>query len=326
MQCNATSSIDAMLANILDINKLYVWFGSFAVTTNILCVLVVLSTKQMREKYGVFGLLSFGDMLNALGMVIAGVARTQLIYANSYGLLSTFACFGHPWPYFFIIGGQLPACVLIVMAGERVIAVFKPITYRTYVTPRTRLIANIICVVVSILSLFIGIFFSFLNREICINHACTTINSTGRLYGTFNYILIVLLPFVALLLNIIAYVGAKSRSVSTNMKRELKKVLVSLVIAALAVILGALPNIILWGSGVYWKIPSFGGYLYIGFCCNSAIDLFAFFFLKEDFRNRFLSLISYGYLNRYFNLPKVTVTNARRNMVQSEAVRPPVHS
>uniref|UniRef100_A0A914WIE6 G-protein coupled receptors family 1 profile domain-containing protein n=1 Tax=Plectus sambesii TaxID=2011161 RepID=A0A914WIE6_9BILA len=325
MQCNATAFTEAALTSILNINKLYIPFGSFAVATNILCVLVVLSTKQMREKYGAFGLLSFGDMLNALGIVIAGGVRTQLIHNNSYGSLSTYACFGRLWPYFFIVGGQLPACVLIVMAGERVIAVFKPITYRTYVTPKTRVIANIICVELSISSLLIGMFFSFLNREICTTPTCTTINSTGRLYGTFNYILIVLLPFVALLLNIIAYVGAKSRSVSTNMKRELKKVLVSLVIAALAVALSALPNVVLWGQGVFWN-SAIVPYMYIGFGCNSAVDLFAFFFLKKDFRYRLLSFISYGYLNRYFNLHEVTMTNARRNMVPSVSVRPPVRS
>uniref|UniRef100_A0A914VNR8 G-protein coupled receptors family 1 profile domain-containing protein n=1 Tax=Plectus sambesii TaxID=2011161 RepID=A0A914VNR8_9BILA len=325
MKCNATWFTNEALVSILNINKLYTPFGSFAAATNILCVLVMLSTKQMREKYGAFGLLSFGDMLNALGMVIAASVRTQLIYDNSYGSLSTFSCFGRPWPYFFIVGGQLPAFVLIVMAGERVIAVFKPLIYRTYVTPKTRSIANTVCVILSILFLLIGIVFSFLNREVCTNPTCTTIYSTGRLYGTFNYILIVLLPFVALLLNIIAYTGAKSRSVSTNMKRELKKARVSLVIAALAVVLTALPNIILWGQGVYWNV-GIVPYMYIGFGCNSVVNLFTFFFMKKDFRYRLLSFISYGFLNRYFNLHEVTMTNTRRNMVQNVSTRPPARS
>uniref|UniRef100_A0A914WS27 G-protein coupled receptors family 1 profile domain-containing protein n=1 Tax=Plectus sambesii TaxID=2011161 RepID=A0A914WS27_9BILA len=324
MQCNSTSVINPLLANILNISKLYISFGSFAAATNILCVLVVLSKKYMRQKYGAFGLLSFGDLLNAMGMVIAGVARTQLIYDNSYGSLSTFACFGRPWPIFFIIGGQLPAFVLVLMAGERVIAVFKPITYRTYVTPKTRTIANMVCVVISILSLLVGIFFSYLNREDCTSATCTTINSTGRLYGTFNYYIIMFLPFVALLLSIIAYIGAKRLGASTNMKRELKKVLVSLVLAAFAVILSALPNIILWGQGIFWNV-AIVPYLYIGFSCNSAVDLFAFFFMKEDFRNRLLSIISYGYINRYFNLHEETETKARRNMVHS-TIKPIVPS
>uniref|UniRef100_A0A914W9D1 G-protein coupled receptors family 1 profile domain-containing protein n=1 Tax=Plectus sambesii TaxID=2011161 RepID=A0A914W9D1_9BILA len=325
MHCNQTYYDNTSLANIFNINKLYMSFGSFATATNILCVLVVLSTKQMRQKYGAFGLLSFGDMINALAMVIAGSVRNQQIYNHSFVALTAFDCLRNPWPYFFIVGGQLPAFVLIVMAGERVIAVFKPIFYRTYVTSKTRAIANIICVILSILFLFIGIFFSYLNREVCVNPACTTIGSTGRLYGTLNYFFIVLLPFFALLLNITAYVGAKRRSVSTNMERELKKVLVSLVLAALAVILSALPNILLWGQGVFWNVPILA-YMYIGFCCNSAVDLFAFFFMKKDFRHRLLSFISNGYLNRYFNLPEVTETKVRRNMVQSVSVKPPARS
>uniref|UniRef100_A0A914WNZ2 G-protein coupled receptors family 1 profile domain-containing protein n=1 Tax=Plectus sambesii TaxID=2011161 RepID=A0A914WNZ2_9BILA len=325
MHCNQTYYDNAYLLYIVNINKLYMSFGSFATATNILCVVVVLSTKQMRQKYGAFGLLSFGDMINALAMVIAGSVRNQQIYDNSFVALPTFDCFRNPWPYFFIVGGQLPAFILIVMASERVIAVFKPIFYRVYVTPRIRAITNIICVVLSILFLLVGIFFSYLLREVCANPTCTTIGSTGRIYGTFNYFLIVFLPFVALLLNITAYVGAKRRSVSTNMERELKKVLVSLVLAALAVILSALPNIILWGQGIFWSVPNIG-YMYIGFCCNSAVDLFAFFFMKKDFRHRLLSIISCGYLNRYFNLLKVTETKVRRNMVQSVSAKPPARS
>uniref|UniRef100_A0A914WWZ2 G-protein coupled receptors family 1 profile domain-containing protein n=1 Tax=Plectus sambesii TaxID=2011161 RepID=A0A914WWZ2_9BILA len=325
MQCNATRSSNASLTIILSYNKFYIPFGSFATATNILCVLVVLSKKRMREKYGAFGVLSFGDMLNALAMVLLGSIRNQQINDNSFVSLSSFACFGRPWPYLFIVGGQLPAFVLVVMAGERVIAVFKPIAYRTYATPKTRVIANIICVALSILSLLIGILFSYLNREVCTSPTCTTINSTGRLYGTFNNCLIVPLPFFALILNIIAYVGAKRLSVSTNMERELKKVLVSLVLAALAVVLSVVPNILLWGAGVYWNVPNLG-YMYIGFCCNSAVDLFAFFFLKEDFRNRLLSILSYGYLKRYFNLHEETETNVKRNMVQNTSIKPPARS
>uniref|UniRef100_A0A914WX29 G-protein coupled receptors family 1 profile domain-containing protein n=1 Tax=Plectus sambesii TaxID=2011161 RepID=A0A914WX29_9BILA len=320
MQCNQTLFDNATLVAMLNMNKLYMSFGSFATATNIVCILVVLSTKQMRQKYVAFGLLSFGDMLNALAMVLAGSVRTQLIYNNSYGTLSALDCFRRPWPYFFIVGGQLPAFVLVVMAGERMIAVFKPIFYRTYVTPKTRAMANIICVVLSILSLLIGIFFSYLNRDVCTSPACTTIGSTGRPYGTFNYSLIVPLPFVALLLNIIAYIGAKRLIVSANNERELKKVLVSFVLAALAVVLSALPNVILWGQGVYWNV-AIVPYMYIGFCCNSAVDLFAFFFLKRDFRHRLLSLISCGYLNRYFKVPAVTETKVRRNMVQNTSVK-----
>uniref|UniRef100_A0A914XTF0 G-protein coupled receptors family 1 profile domain-containing protein n=1 Tax=Plectus sambesii TaxID=2011161 RepID=A0A914XTF0_9BILA len=129
MQCNATWSSNTSFANVLNLDNWYMSFGSFAAATNILCVLVVLSKKRMRQKYGAFGVLSFGDMLNALAMALLGSLRNQQIYDNSFVSLSSFDCFQNPWPYFFIVGGQLPAFVLIVMAGERVIAVFKPIIY-----------------------------------------------------------------------------------------------------------------------------------------------------------------------------------------------------
>uniref|UniRef100_A0A914WX24 G-protein coupled receptors family 1 profile domain-containing protein n=1 Tax=Plectus sambesii TaxID=2011161 RepID=A0A914WX24_9BILA len=325
MQCNGTPFSNASLANIINLNRLYIPFGSFASATNILCILVVLSTKQMREKYGTLGLLSFGYMLNSLGIVIAGSVRIQQIIDNSFVSLSTFACFGRPWPYFFIVGEQLPTFVLIVMAGKRVIAVFKPIFYRTHITPRIRVITDITCVLLSILFLLIGIFFSYLSREVCTSPVCTTINSTGRLYGTFNNFFIVLLPFIALVLNVIAYTGAKRLSVSTNMERELKKVLVSLVLAALAVVLSALPNIIIWGQGIFWNVV-IAPYFNMLYCSNSAVSLVAFTYMKKDFRNRLFSLISCGYLSRYFKLPVGTQTKARRNVVQNVSIKPPARS
>uniref|UniRef100_A0A914WT64 Uncharacterized protein n=1 Tax=Plectus sambesii TaxID=2011161 RepID=A0A914WT64_9BILA len=110
------------------------------------------------------------------------------------------------------------------------------------------------------------------------------------------------------------------------MRRELNKVFASLVIAAIAVVLSTVPNFILWGQGIYWAVSGINiSLLYIGFCCNSAVDLFVFAYLKVDFRNRLLSMISYGYLNRYFKLSdgcEETLANMR--MVRGISVRPAV--
>lgn len=67
-------------ADLVVVYKYYIAFGLATVFTNIICVLVVLSKRHMREKYGSFGVLSFGGLLNALGMVLAGAIRINLIY------------------------------------------------------------------------------------------------------------------------------------------------------------------------------------------------------------------------------------------------------
>uniref|UniRef100_A0A914WJ74 Uncharacterized protein n=1 Tax=Plectus sambesii TaxID=2011161 RepID=A0A914WJ74_9BILA len=65
--------------DFLFVYKFYVGIGSFAVATNIIAIVTVLSNKHMREKYGTFGVLSFGDMLNAISLVLAGAVRSSLI-------------------------------------------------------------------------------------------------------------------------------------------------------------------------------------------------------------------------------------------------------
>uniref|UniRef100_A0A914WUT6 G-protein coupled receptors family 1 profile domain-containing protein n=1 Tax=Plectus sambesii TaxID=2011161 RepID=A0A914WUT6_9BILA len=167
MQCNPASNASSNLttplveqrvlyAELLEVYKYYIGFGIFAVITNIVCMLVVLSKRHMREKYGTFGVLSFGYLLNCLGILLAGLLRTHYISGNVYNSLNSFECFGRPWPYLFIVGGHLPAFALLCMGVERLIAVNKPLIYRTYITARARIIANIVCVLLSVISLLVG--------------------------------------------------------------------------------------------------------------------------------------------------------------------------
>lgn len=128
------------------------------------------------------------------------------ISANVYFPLNSFECFSRPWPYFFIVGGQLPSLVLLIMSAERLLAICRPLIYRTYITNRIRISVNIGCVMLSFLSLLAGIYFSYLSRDVCGSAGCLIIGATGRIYGTFNYFVIVFFPFFALLLNCIGYV------------------------------------------------------------------------------------------------------------------------
>jgi hypothetical protein len=162
---------------------------------------------------------------------------------------------------------------------------------------------------------------SYLNRNQLVGPFCTVADTTGQTYGNYNYVVIIIIPTFALFLNCIGYIRANSVASSEIMRQELKKVFATLVIAALAVILSAVPNVILWGNGIYWGIPvTTISLFYIGFCCNSATDLFAFTILKRDFRHRLFEMLSIGYLNSTFKLPEVVEIRIDQRAVNARTI------
>lgn len=80
----STPPVDQRIVYVefLFVYKFYVAFGTFAIATNLISIVVVLSNKQMREKYASFGMLSFGDLINAISLVLAGAVRSNLIEGN----------------------------------------------------------------------------------------------------------------------------------------------------------------------------------------------------------------------------------------------------
>uniref|UniRef100_A0A914WDV1 G-protein coupled receptors family 1 profile domain-containing protein n=1 Tax=Plectus sambesii TaxID=2011161 RepID=A0A914WDV1_9BILA len=99
--------------------------GGFASVFNIICILVFLTKKELRDKYLFFALLAFGNLINTLFCLIAGSLRRKMIFANKFlQLRSIFECLQQPGPHLQLLGGQLPALVLLVISLQRFFAVF----------------------------------------------------------------------------------------------------------------------------------------------------------------------------------------------------------
>jgi hypothetical protein len=112
MQCSSLSnitsnvSIDPRVANAvgLALYQLYIFAGVPVVAANLVCLVVFVSKQKLRDKYSLFAALTVGDLLNGLGMLLAGIFRTRLILNNDYSYRSSFACLRNSWPHFYIIG------------------------------------------------------------------------------------------------------------------------------------------------------------------------------------------------------------------------------
>jgi hypothetical protein len=82
--------------------------------------------QDLRQKYLLFAFLAFANLLNTLFMFVAGIHRRHMIFTNQYNqLMSTIDCLKYPGPHLQILGGQLPALVLLVIDIERLTAVYK---------------------------------------------------------------------------------------------------------------------------------------------------------------------------------------------------------
>jgi hypothetical protein len=176
--------------------------------------------------------------------------------------------------------------------------------YKVNITNRNRVFVVIACCVLAIISLLFGYLSSYLNRASCVSSYCGVMFAYGLHYSNYNSSIVILLPVFALILNIFTYIGAKRLGIHADMKKELKLILITLIITSVDVTMITVPNIIQALS--YNKVFTSGSwfsYLFICYCCNSIVNLFVYICLKRDFRNHLLMSISFGRLKNYLNIP-----------------------
>uniref|UniRef100_A0A914UVD3 G-protein coupled receptors family 1 profile domain-containing protein n=1 Tax=Plectus sambesii TaxID=2011161 RepID=A0A914UVD3_9BILA len=124
---NATNQPDQSIANapVLPGFLTYSVAGATSSIFNIICILIFITKKELREKYLLFAVLAFANLINTVFMLTAGTLRRHLIYNNQYmQLISTFECLKYPNPHLHLLGGQLPAVILIAIDIERLVAVY----------------------------------------------------------------------------------------------------------------------------------------------------------------------------------------------------------
>uniref|UniRef100_A0A914X6E5 G-protein coupled receptors family 1 profile domain-containing protein n=1 Tax=Plectus sambesii TaxID=2011161 RepID=A0A914X6E5_9BILA len=156
---NATNQPDQSIANapVLPGFLIYTVAGAISSIFNITCILTFITKKELREKYLLFAVLAFANLINTVFMFIAGTLRTHLIYNNQYmQLISTFECLQYPTPHLQLLGGQLPAVILIAIDIERLLAVYRPVFYKVHIGYRARIYIVLFCFVIVAISQLFG--------------------------------------------------------------------------------------------------------------------------------------------------------------------------
>uniref|UniRef100_A0A914X308 G-protein coupled receptors family 1 profile domain-containing protein n=1 Tax=Plectus sambesii TaxID=2011161 RepID=A0A914X308_9BILA len=113
-------------ATLLPAFLAYAIVGAVASVFNVICILVFLTKKEHRQKYLFYTLLAIGNLFNTVFMFLAGISRRQMIFTNQFNQVrSSFECLQQVAPHFQVIGGQLPALVILIVNVERFIAVYR---------------------------------------------------------------------------------------------------------------------------------------------------------------------------------------------------------
>jgi hypothetical protein len=82
--------------------------------------------QEFREKYLLFAVLAFGNLISTMYLCQAGFVRRNLIFTNQYSqLINSVDCLQFAGPHLQIFGGQLPALVLFIINIERLVAVYR---------------------------------------------------------------------------------------------------------------------------------------------------------------------------------------------------------
>ncbi|VDO04583.1 unnamed protein product [Haemonchus placei] len=111
---------------------IYLVLGAVTCISSSICLIVFLSTNELRKKYVMFSALSVGDFLNGLSFVLAGMFREMALFQGVYfDKMTNRGCLLQtPWNILMIIAGQVPALLHIFVAFDRVAALQFVTIYR----------------------------------------------------------------------------------------------------------------------------------------------------------------------------------------------------
>uniref|UniRef100_A0A914W293 G-protein coupled receptors family 1 profile domain-containing protein n=1 Tax=Plectus sambesii TaxID=2011161 RepID=A0A914W293_9BILA len=294
----------SLTANSVRQAELRMGFGAAAILANILIAAVFLSTSRFRKQYQMFIALAFGEGINGIASFLTGFMRT------GFGLVehpvTAMDCLLKPHVIPLIIGAQLPALCTLALSIERFVAVTTPFWYRSKWTHSKQQLIIAGCFVTTALSVAVAFLSSaHYGEEIRAptQRLCFIKQTTGPVYSSMHYALVVVFHLCAFILNVYALSQGTYKTVNRGdsglIRAEAPRIRLILIISAFSLILVAIPNTLLWvinlklffSPDVSTTLLNNIGYFFVLFSANSAINLILYLCLSRDFRSRILEIL-----------------------------------
>ncbi|EYC18606.1 hypothetical protein Y032_0027g1609 [Ancylostoma ceylanicum] len=234
---------------------LYTVLGTLVCISSLVCI-VVFSSKHLRTKYILFLALSFGDLTNGLSFILAGIYRFIYVKQGEYFVATTsLECFNTPWALLMIFAGQFPALINLFIATERIVAIQFASFYRRLWKNRHKWYLVVFATCLTLVFMVVAIIINIKDVRKNPTRLCSTMQTTGRAYGTTHYTAIAVLYLTCFIALIIIFYRINKTRVPP--KAELRKQKMNLAIIGVSVVLVSIPLLVVTLNE--WSSPRIDG-------------------------------------------------------------------
>ncbi|CAJ0600413.1 unnamed protein product [Cylicocyclus nassatus] len=253
-------------------------------TVALLYVLIVSPRMRKESKFLIF--LAFGDLSNCMGISLLGIYRyTLFLHCAELKRIpkeTSLTCAAKPFVWFRIVGNIWPPLMLVLISFDRLFITWMPLSYNRW--------GNCTCIfsiVFVLVFCIIGAALAVTHREQPVKFDCGRKAAYSVTFATVIYYFETLGYGAAFLINVVAYIKARSIVTSVVVREQLRRTRVYLAVNILSVLLVIAPN---------FKSLSIRMLRYIGMSenlflminlaslINSSFNIFIYIALYQSFR------------------------------------------
>ncbi|XGW16602.1 hypothetical protein V3C99_001784 [Haemonchus contortus] len=288
---------DALMEIMTGLLTAYCALGVFGFVCNLLNIpllAILLASKKLRREAKLIICLTIGDLINCLALSMMGFDRYTLfihsLQLQAVPLQTSLSCASGLYIWLRIIGNVWPPVIQLIMGTERVIACMRPIAYIKYVRDRTLFLCAI-SVFAVLLFCAVGIALAIMNSgNGYVKFDCGRKATFSLFYAQSIYYWEMLGYFFGLLMNVAAYLQAKSIIKTPTVREQMKRIRYGLALGVLSTVLVSVPNVkslfldqLRFAGMGEWISQTFNWASII----NSSFNFFVYLWLYRDFRDEF---------------------------------------
>lgn len=272
----------------------YMGFGSAAVISNLLVLIVLFSNFPLLKKSAFLVGLAIADIIDGSGLLSNGAVRfVRTLNGTSSLSVHPSYCMMIIVTPLLLLGNQIPGAMFLLVGIERLLAVACYQWYYAKWSNRLAWMLTLIAYAFSLLSVSVAFILAFMRKSTeKISVFCSLQLVVGNPYTYYNYIFSILGGIIAVSSTMLGLIIFKKRkklafsttNVSVNMKRHVKnqwnlsKILLCLSFIDLSLVV--VPNSLF----VSLTNPTIRGWALQLICLRSVFNIFIYLIINSEFR------------------------------------------
>lgn len=285
----------------------YVGFGSTAVVTNCIILLILFTNTNVLKKSAFYVGLALGDLLDGLSLLVSGAVRITNVLNGLNQTVHPFYCFSKAYTSLFLLGNQIPGAMFFLIGFERFLAVHYFDWYRIKWNAKKAWFLTTIAYIYVAISLLVGAIITYVQpKDSRISLSCGTPTVVGNAYSIYNYGVSIVGGTVAAICTLASTAmfakrhqrlktnATVSHQIRTFVKKQWRQTRAMLCLAIIDVALVVVPNVLAaLVTGFKVSIPNvnLGGLSLQLSCSRSFFNIIIYFVVNREFRNAAFNLV-----------------------------------